>query len=298
MINYEINFKNIPLDLEPDENIILWRYMSFSSLCEILMYDHIPLISISKFSDKSEGAILKGILSKLPNTHNDGLEYAMQKYYETVYVSSWHKSKNENAAMWDRYTYGSEGVAIKTNAKLLLGCIKDINSNRILPHDWFSDSSLDKLPEGVRQNPQLIIKPIKYTNNNPTNFDMKEKYLHNGYDKLCFFYKLEDFKDESEVRILKAPFANPYSLCTFDQNMIQTTQKHLQSQLPNPKDSIPLKINSANKLIQQIVVSPYAHNQFKKTIEQSIVSINLLRQIQQVDIIECDIIESKRKEWV
>ena len=92
MENCEINYENIPPDLEPDENITLWRYMSFSSLCEILMYDHIPLISISKFSDKSEGAVLKGILSKLPNTHNDGLEYAMQKYYETVYVSSWHKS--------------------------------------------------------------------------------------------------------------------------------------------------------------------------------------------------------------
>ena len=86
MKNYEINFKNIPLDLEPDENITLWRYMSFSSLCEILMYNHIPLISISKFSDKSEGVILRGILSKLPNTHNDGLEYAMQKYYKTIYL--------------------------------------------------------------------------------------------------------------------------------------------------------------------------------------------------------------------
>ena len=65
MKNYEINFESIPLDLEPDENITLWRYMSFSSLCEILMNNHIPLIRISNFSDKSEGAILKGILSKL-----------------------------------------------------------------------------------------------------------------------------------------------------------------------------------------------------------------------------------------
>ena len=127
---------------------------------------------------------------------------------------------------------------------------------------------------------------------------MKEKYLHNGYDQLCFFYKLEDFKDESEVRILRAMLGNPYSFCSFEQNVVQEIQKNLQLYVPKSEDSIPLKITSANKLIQQIVVSPYAHNQLKKTIKQSILSINLLRRIQRVDIIECDIIESKRKEWV
>lgn len=86
----------------------------------------------------------------------------MQKYYETVYVSSWNKSQNENAAMWDRYTYSGEGVAIKTYAKSLIDCIKYINSNRIFPHKYFSETSLDKLPENSIRIPQLIIKPVKY----------------------------------------------------------------------------------------------------------------------------------------
>ena len=157
MKNNEINFKNIPPDLECNEKITLWRYMSFSSLCEILMNDHIPLISIRNFSDKSEGAILKGILSKLPNTYEDSIQYAMQKYYETTYISSWHKAKNENAAMWDRYTYGGEGVAIKTNAKLLWNCIKAIETNRIANHQLFSNTRLDALPENSMFIPQIII---------------------------------------------------------------------------------------------------------------------------------------------
>ena len=41
--------------------------MSFASLCEILMSNYIPLISVSKFPDKSEGIMLKEVLSKLPN---------------------------------------------------------------------------------------------------------------------------------------------------------------------------------------------------------------------------------------
>ena len=296
MENYEINFENIPPDLEPDENITLWRYMSFSSLCEILMNDHIPLISISSFSDKSEGAILKGILSK-PHTYEDSVQYAMQRYYEDTYISSWHKAENENAAMWDRYTYGGEGVAIKTNAKLLLDCISAIETNHISHHQLFSDANLGTLADGKLFNPQIIIKPIKYTDTKPTDFEMEVKYLQNGYDKLCFFYKLEDFKDELEIRILRSE-SIAYIFCQLDPSNIHKVKYEklgisIKFQAPSQ-----LKIDSASKLIQEIVVSPYAHNQFIKTVKQSIEHINMRRRRQQTDLIECDVNESRRKEWV
>ena len=96
----------------------------FGDICRLvhcvkfLMNDCIPLISIRNFSDKSEGAILREILSKLPDVYVDQIEYTIQKYFESVYISSWHISENENAAMWDRYTHGGEGVAIKTKCRI------------------------------------------------------------------------------------------------------------------------------------------------------------------------------------
>ncbi len=54
MVNCEINEQTIPPNLEPSEDITLWRYMSFSTLCEIIMYDYIPLINVCNFPDKSE----------------------------------------------------------------------------------------------------------------------------------------------------------------------------------------------------------------------------------------------------
>ena len=293
MKNYEINFESIPLDLEPDENITLWRYMSFSSLCEILMNNHIPLIRISNFSDKSEGAILKGILSKLPNTYEDSIQYAMQKYYEATYISSWHQAVNENAAMWDRYTHRGEGVAIKTNAKLLLDCISAIEANVISHHESFSDANLDALADSIPFNPHIIIKPIKYMGNKPTDFKMEEKYLRNGYDKLCFFYKLEDFEDESEIRILRSPHVY-YGISQLYPSKFPTLKMFMSP----AQDFLQLKIDSASKLIQQIVVSPHAHNQFIKTVKQSIENINVCRRQLQTDLIECAVIESRRKEWV
>ena len=293
----EINFEKIPPDLEPDKNITLWRYMSFSSLCEILMNDHIPLIGIHNFSDKSEGAILKGIMSKLPNTYHDSIEYAMQKYYETTYISSWHAAENENAAMWDRYTHGVDGVVIKTNAKLLLACINAIETNRISYHESFSDASLDELPENSVRIPQLIIKQVEYINDNPKGFEMEEKYLRNGYDRLCFFFKLEDFRDESEIRILHSRLSNPYSYSQLHPSTFHHHDEIFQNMSP-PQDSLQLNIDSACKLIKKIVVSPYAHDKFIGTVKKFIKHINVYRQQPQTDLTECDVIESRRKEWV
>lgn len=292
MKSYEINAETIPPDLEPDENITLWRYMSFSSLYEILINDYIPLISVRNFSDKSEGLILKEILSKLPNAYEDSVQFAMQKYYETIYISSWHNADNENAAMWDRYTHGSEGIAISTNAKLLLDCIESVNT--ISKHEFFLETRIDELPENNTLGPYLTVKPVKYTNNNPTDFEMKMKYLQNGYDKFCFFYKLEDFQDESEVRILASTYLNPYGLAQLKPSEFYAVSQLINQQI-HTMDSLPLIINSASKLIQQIIVSPYAHSQFIKTVKQSIENINLSRQ---ADPIKCDIIESRRKEWI
>lgn len=297
----EINYENILPDLPGDKNIILWRYMSFSSLCEILMNDYIPLISVSKFSDKSEGIILRSILSKRPNTHQDSINFAMQKYFETIYISSWHKSRYEDAAMWDRYTQGREGVAIKTNAELLKECIA-LGRNMIWYNDLLSDVNLNNLgpvveSDATRINPELMIKRVEYVSNNPIDFEMEEKYLQNGYDKLCFFYKLEDFRNESEVRILKSTFGNPYGFATLNPSNLYRIDDALQTHVPS-EDSVKLKLDSANKLVEKIVVSPYAHDRFIETVKQTISCINKSRESLGLDLIKCEVVESRRKDWV
>ena len=298
MENYEINPENIPPDLVPDENITLWRYMSFGSLCEILMSNHIPLISIRNFSDKSEGVILKEVLSKLPNTYEDSIEYAIQKYFEWVYISSWHKSKNENAAMWDRYTYGGEGVAVKTNAKLLLDCIKSVKHNVIGGPEYAGTMNPESTPNEIKLNVGYVIKEIEYTERKPSEFEIPEELLREGYDKMCFFYKFIDFADEAEVRILYSPFIEPYTIAqrpSSDFSDLDSTFK------TSPvKNSVRLRIDSADKLIQEVVISPYAHNQFVETVKQVVARINYSRRIKtsQSVAVGFDIVESKRKEWV
>ena len=308
MAKFEINSQNIPPDLKPDEDITLWRYMSFSSLCEILMNNHIPLISVSNFSDKSEGVILQEILSKLPNINKNSLEFVMDIYRKSIHVSSWHISENENAAMWDRYTYGGEGVAIKTNAKLLLNSIPDIEIKPLLANRRINNETgqIEQVEptEQIWLPPTIVIKPIQYTDNKPSDFEMKEELLEKGYDKLSFFYKMKDFEDEAEMRILRSA-SNAYTYAYKDDSEIEKLNE-IHTILPF-LNTIPLRLIPNNQLIQQIVVSPYAHNRFIETVKQTIGYINFTHSnvqrdprdtIQRILIDTNIVIESRRKKWV
>ena len=299
-----MNNEIIP-DLKPDESITLWRYMSFSSLCEILMNDYIPLIPIQHFSDKSEGRVLKEILSKLPDTDELAIEQTMRMYKETTYVSSWYNAENENAAMWDRYAYKGEGVAVKTNAKLLL-C--SIHRDEVSLERPFGD------PGPVEKTTWPIVKEIQYINQ-PSNFEATQEQLWLGNDLLYFFYKMDDYKDELEVRILMPRFANVhqfyqtgpgFNFKKIVEPLFEAAYKQLASQGQNVSEkfspfqsSIPLWIESSNNLIEKVVVSPHAHNQFIETVRKTIEHINTCRHLKSLPAFEVSkVIESRRKDWV
>ena len=64
------------------------------------------------------------------------------------------------------------------------------------------------------------------------------------------------------------------------------------------ENTLSVKIGSANELIQQIVISPHAHNKFIKTVKQIINHINMCRETSESELIQCDVVKSRRKEWV
>ena len=162
----------------------------------------------------------------------------MQKYRESVYISSWHISENENAAMWDRYTHGGEGVAIKTNAKLLLDCIPQQSMVPGTQRGWVAPAP-PKIKEDPIEPGSAIIKKIEYIDDNPSDFEMREEYFYNGYDKMCFFYKFVDFQDESEVRILTSGFRNQYGYAVMERTLYQKTEEHFPISFEN---TLPIEI--------------------------------------------------------
>ena len=294
--------------MQPDEKIKLWRYTSFSSLCEIIMYNCLPLISVGKFTDKSEGAILKETLCKLEGVNEMSVDFVMQIYRNSILVSSWHKSVNENAAMWDRYARNGEGVAIKTNAEKLLNCIeyhKSINENsnrQIYIGNETKDIIMDYTTRPIPIPPadRCFIKEIEYTHTQPSNFKIDKSDLEKGYDILTFFYKMEDFKDEREVRILY-PFRRGIyqilesieDICNINIYRGRPTigpigQQVLKRSSEEPSE-FKFNIGSAYNLIDKIVISPYAHAGMVRTVQDVVNSITNYK---------INIEESNRSNWV
>ena len=153
--------------------------MSFASICDILMNDHIPLISVGKFNDETEGKVVKKSLEKISNIHRIDVYRTFQMYLQLTQVSSWQKAEYENKDMWEQYTGKKEGVAIRTNAKLLLDCIR-------IPKDV-----MIHLPEGEKTkfSEGIIIKPVKYIRGEPSDCEITFEQIQDGNAKLCFFYK-------------------------------------------------------------------------------------------------------------
>ena len=266
----------IPPCLEFCEKTILWRYMSFSSLCEILMYNYIPLIRSDLFEDKSEGVIFREIIRKMGNTYSEGLDYAIESYKESTFISSWHISEHESAAMWDKYTHGKDGVAIKTNAMKLIHSI---------------DSS-------DYENSARIIKKVIYTDKNPSEFRINENLLEKYY-YIYFFYKMKDFEYEKEVRILISLFQNPHILAKLNPEQVNNMRNQTDYLFQNNpllkngyknKKTHNLHIDSSLNLIDEIVLSPYSHDVFINIVNQFLKVLGMENRIK--------VSQSCRSQWV
>ena len=221
--------------------------------------------------------------------------------------------------MWDRYTKNSNGVAIRTNAKRLLECIQFNLLSPIASDKDFCEESVNQTyarnMEGSTSYVHygLIIKPIKYISDKPSDFKMHEKYLYSSYDKLCFFFKRIDYRDEKEVRILLSNTTNK-KIHEMNENQIKkyiskseepdieqiiNRQKREQRTLleaiidkitenqiilPQPESRL-LKIGCASKLIDKIVISPNTYNSFIDIVNDQIDNINLKRQTKNLPLL-------------
>ena len=266
----------IPPCLECDEKTNLWRYMSFSSLCEILMYNYIPLIRSDLFEDKSEGVIFREIIRKTGNTNPVGLDYAMEFYKESTFISSWHISEHESAAMWDKYAHGKDGVAIKTNAMKLIHSIDNSEYH----------------------NSRHKIKEVIYTDKNPSEFKINEDLLEEYY-YIFFFYKMKDFEYEKEVRILISLFQNPHFFASLNSEQVYYTRNQMDDLFKNNpvlknshknKKTYDMYIDSSSNLIDEIVLSPYSHKVFEEIVSQLLRFLGMENEIK--------VSQSCRSQWV
>ena len=108
--------------IAPQDDAILWRYMSFTKFMSLLMQNALFFARADRLGDPFEGslsqlnielspAINKGIPDKyIKQLH----EYIKDKRRFTL-VNCWHESQIESDAMWKLYAPYGEGIAVRTD---------------------------------------------------------------------------------------------------------------------------------------------------------------------------------------
>ena len=262
-------------ELKPLEDCILWRYTDIPSLVEILTFEYLPLVRVSRLSDQTEGAILKSVLNKLPQATDFGKNFVFDMYQRSNFVSCWCANKEELAPMWERFS-PKDGVAIQTNAKRLL--------------------------ESLAPRHRCDIKYVKYINANPD--DVLSERTEIGFKEFeeirqnLYFYKLSDFSDEREVRILRSRSALNSGGMVLAAGVHQHQLEQMRdTYLVQREDIWQVGIASINDFITEIVISPTARPGIFKIVEKLLKSLNVNRRLAGKPELEIEIKESRRKAW-
>jgi hypothetical protein len=107
----------------PDGNTKIWRYMDFTKFVSLISTNKLIFPRADMFDDPYEGVFpLKTIEAVRVNNSVDianQLIVGTEMFQKSVFVSCWHMSDFESAAMWDLYLSGTEGVAIQTDVDTL-----------------------------------------------------------------------------------------------------------------------------------------------------------------------------------
>src|SRR5208283_350515 len=124
------------------KGLTLWRYINLAKLIDILSTRTLHFAALNSFEDQYEGTVPIGWQSPImvPSEQvsvpagPDGLESVDipidegdflkdEKIRGEMFVSCWHNSEHESAAMWHQCSRGS-GIAIKTTSDRLVEALQ------------------------------------------------------------------------------------------------------------------------------------------------------------------------------
>ncbi len=166
-------FDNDTFPAPPDETIV-WRYLDLEKLLAILSSRKLHFTRLDQFKDPWEGATPDAVIAEIKSIEPEHVAQGFLKSQEflrqTGYVSCWHISEYESAALWDQYST-SAGFAIKTT---VLG-----------------------LRESIRPPMHALIGAVDYIN-----YDAPTQNFRFGNTLKFGFLKRKSFEHERELRLL------------------------------------------------------------------------------------------------
>ncbi len=117
----------------PETNCTLWRYMDLTKLLSLLESQQLFFPRADMFDDPYDGVWSRAGVNLIRDPkHNNGLPPdAVEKLIshtsqlrKEMFISCWHMSEHESAAMWKLYLQSSEGIAIRSDHDALCSALE------------------------------------------------------------------------------------------------------------------------------------------------------------------------------
>ena len=241
----------------PEDESILWRYMSLEKFVSILATGSLFFTRVEKFDDPFEGFtpplmtyLYELAINQAENTEKAGLAVkTLENWHKYVMCNCWHQSGQESMAMWEKYQMRNSGIAIKT--------------------------TMENLKKSLLDKPDVFIGQIKYS---PVEdyemrymFDYVSGYVHvkdlsdtNTPFYFPYFFKRKAFEYEQEVRLIidSHPLVGDYWNKNFgDISLEDFFQKELE--IPEIWEiGMPLKVDVEPLIGEtgEIIISPYTED--------------------------------------
>jgi hypothetical protein len=220
-----------------DENIKIWRYMSFAKYVSLLDRKALYFTRVDRLEDKFEATLPKHIFDPLLEaqvtreqrqtleTNKENILWYNELLKKHTVVNCWHINEYESDAMWKLYLKGEEGIAIQSTYRRLSDSFRNYNEN------------------------DVFIGVISYIEH--------EKDVipwNNAYEP--FVYKNRSFEHEKELRVL------------LSKNIRVELAKNNGLPLGNlefPANGIEAQIDLEN-LIEKVVISPKTEKWFEELV--------------------------------
>ncbi len=117
-----------PEILSPPDDAVVWRYVDIPRLLHLLCERKLHLTRIDGFDDGWEGtwptSVVAAIRSNWPKQNQEYLLSTTEKARRSFFVSCWHESAVESAALWSAYS-GVAGVAIQSTVCRVKQAVSD-----------------------------------------------------------------------------------------------------------------------------------------------------------------------------
>lgn len=223
------------------EDLKLWRYYDLVKFFA-LINGEIYFARADTFDDRYEGAMPKRNFQE----HVEWMGYGVDKLEKDLVkrefekkfdekkkkaaISCWHINESESAAMWEIYSKGGHGIAVRTRMSKLNAAIQKPNDYEL---------------EGFK---------VKYID-----FDLEYKADYNYFELLPFMNKRLEFEHEHEYRLMlyqhnlnSRPFKDGISM-----KANEIVRYGYVSKLNDiPEDGIAIKVDPSS-IIDEILASPY-----------------------------------------